>query len=498
MRKIINQKLMIDTYFRDKSIVSHNIESFNKFVKRGIQRIVNEIGEIYPNILPPNTEELKIKFGKVWVEKPSTREADGTRRMILPMEARLRDITYDAPIMLEMSFEKDGIESEKKAVQIGSLPIMVKSEFCNLHGKPKEKLIEYGEDPYDPGGYFIINGTERVIVIMEDLAPNKVFVEKQTGPLPWVAKIFSEDEQMQRVPHLIEKAKDGMIYVTFTRLNNIPFVLLLKALGLESDKEIIDAIEPDEKTMNDLYINLYETGDVKTMYDALEIIGKRLGAQGRERRIARAEEMIDRFFLPHVGHGKEDRIAKAYLLAKAVKKLIKISNGDLNEDDKDHYSNKRLRLCGDLLANLFRHSFRILVGDIMYNFERLVKRGKLPSLQAITRSQLLTSRIRSALATGEWVGGRHGISQHLERANHFATISHLGRVVSSLTSSRENFEARDLHPTHWGKLCACETPEGPSLGLRKNLALTCEISTECDVEDKKIVEQLASLGLKRI
>jgi DNA-directed RNA polymerase beta subunit len=105
----------------------------------------------------------------------------------------------------------------------------------------------------------------------------------------------------------------------------------------------------------------------------------------------------------------------------------------------------------------------------------------------------LTSRLRSALATGEWIGDRHGISQHLDRLNYFATLSHIRRVVSLLTSSRENFEARDLHPTHWGKLCTSETPEGVNVGLRKNLALTCEISIEPEMSEKEIITKLKAV-----
>ena len=101
------------------------------------------------------------------------------------------------------------------------------------------------------------------------------------------------------------------------------------------------------------------------------------------------------------------------------------------------------------------------------------------------------------MATGEWVGGRHGVSQHLKRNNFVDTVSHLRRVVSSLSSARENFEARDLHPTHWGNLCASETPEGQNVGLRKTLAITCEISTAVTQEiNNKILESIKRIGLK--
>jgi len=497
---LINHKDLLRAYFREKSIVEFNIESFNKFINERMQVVVDEVGKLTPDILPPNVSDFEIVFGKVWVEKPLIREADGTKRPILPIEARLRDLTYEAPIMLEMFYKKDGVEGEKKVIHIGNMPIMVKSDPCYLKGLSREELINNGEDPMDPGGYFIINGTERVVVIIEDLAPNRIFVEEQKiGPYPYIVKIFSEDDQL-RIPHLIQKSRAGLINVTFTRVNKAPAMLLLKALGLDNDKEIVSAIQPNERMMSDIYINLYKVAEIKNQKQALIALGKKLGAtQTEEKMINKALTMIDKFLFPHIGHDESSRMLKAYYLAKCIRKLLQLSYNIIKEDDKDHYMNKRLRLCGDLMESLFRFSFRILVGDMKYNFERLVKRGKLPSLQAITRSQLLSSRIKSNLATGEWVGGRHGVSQHLSRCNFVDTVSHLKRVVSSLTSSRENFEARDIHPTHWGKLCAYETPEGPPVGLRKYLGITCEISTNVPKEEnEKIVEALKNSGLEQI
>jgi len=490
--------LLLTKYFENRGLVGHSIESFNKFLSVGMQRIVDEVKEIIPDIIPERVRELKIIFGKIRVETPYIREADGTRRRIMPMEARLRNLTYAAPIMLEMKMIRDGIETEKSTIQIGELPILLKSNNCYLKGLTVQELIENKEDPTDPGGYFIINGTERVIVIIEDLAPNRLFVEdkKTTGPYPWVAKIFSEDGQY-RIPHLFEKGKDGVIYLSFTRLKRIPVVYLMKALGLVNDKEIADAINVNKEMQGDLYINLYKTSEIDTQKKALMIIGKKLGVtHSEERAIERAGEMIDKFLFPHIGKNARDRKKKAFFLGRSIKKLLLVSYGLLKPDDKDHYANKRLRLPGDMMETLFRYSFRMLVGDMKYNFERLVKRGRIPSLGSITRARLLTSRIKSALATGEWVGGREGVSQHLDRVNHYSMISHLRRVVSLLTSSRENFEARDLHPTHWGRLCVSETPEGPNVGLRKNLAVTSEISTEPEIEENDLIKIFKKNGMK--
>ena len=164
------------------------------------------------------------------------------------------------------------------------------------------------------------------------------------------------------------------------------------------------------------------------------------------------------------------------------------------EDDKDHYMNKRLRLSGDLMADLFRVNFKVLVGDILFNFQRIIKRGKLPSLRVIIREKLLTSRIHSSMATGEWVGMRQGISQRIQRCNFLEMLSHLQRVASPLSASQENFEARALHSTHLGRLCPIETPEGTNIGLRKNLALMCIVTPAADEE--AVLNAARSLGLR--
>ena len=100
------------------------------------------------------------------------------------------------------------------------------------------------------------------------------------------------------------------------------------------------------------------------------------------------------------------------------------------------------------------------------------------------------------MATGEWVGGRQGVSQRMDRNNFLAMVSHLQKVVSPLSSSQENFNARALHCTHIGRLCPSETPEGTNIGLRKNLAMLCSISQSVDTDD--VLEKIKNMGLKEI
>jgi DNA-directed RNA polymerase beta subunit len=464
-----------------------------------MQNVVDEIKKISLDIKPEGYETYEIEFGDIWIEEPVIREADGSTRKIFPIEARIRDLVYEAPIYVKMTVIADGVRDEEATVHLGNMPIMIKSDYCYLKNKARKELIDTGEDPTDPGGYFIINGTERAIIIVEDLAPNKLFVQHNPhGKYEYIGKIFSE-RKGYRIPHEIVRSKQSMVYINFTRLREIPFVVLMKALGVVKDKTIAKLVSEREDLYNDIYINLYDAQEIKTQEDALKYIARKAKITfiEEDKRNERILRIIDKYFLPHIGSTAEKRNLKAHYLGKCIRKLLLVSNGELPLDDKDHYSNKRLRLAGDLMETLFRSSFRMMVSDIKYNYERLIKRGRIPSLQGVTRSKILTSRLRSSLATGNW-GSREGISQRLDRLNHFATISNLRRVVSLLSSSRENFEARDLHPTHWGKLCTSETPEGQNVGLRKNLAITSEISSEESMSFEEVMPALKELGVKML
>src|SRR3989344_110412 len=164
-------KTLLGSFKNSVGFIDHQVKSFNEFIDLHIQKIIDEIGEI--QLETPELAEFKIKLGKVRLPKPNVKEADGATRVITPFEARMRDLTYASPIFVEMIPIINGVEQEPQEVKLGDLPIMVKSRLCTLDGLSSEQLVEEGEDPNDPGGYFIINGTERVIVMVEEVLSNR-------------------------------------------------------------------------------------------------------------------------------------------------------------------------------------------------------------------------------------------------------------------------------------------------------------------------------------
>ena len=489
-------RTLIQKYFDEQSFVGSDIESYNFFMEKELNKIIEENKEIVPTIIPHNIDDFKIKLDKIWSVKPEITEADGSKRNIFPVEARLRKLTYSAPTFIEVSAHINGVQRESFTTQIGNIPIMLKSKLCHLYNLSRQELIDKGEDPDEPGGYFIINGTEKVLITIEDLASNRFLVEKhKSGTSEYVGKLFSEYGSF-KIPHTMEKLKDGIFYLTFTRVRKIPIVVVIKALGLLKDEEITKFIS-EKVQYDEVIINLIEFSSIKTEEEALDFIAKKVGVtQSKEVRTERMREILDKYLMPHLGIKKEDRIFKAYNLCKMIKKFLKVSRGKLNTDDKDHYMNKKLKLSGDLLADLLRLNLKVLIGDLLYNFQRMVKRGKFPTIKNLIRDKLLTQRIYSSMATGNWVSGRKGISQRIQRLNYLEMLSHLQRVVSPLSASQENFDARELHSTHLGRLCPIETPEGTNIGLRKNLSLLCSISNESD--EDSVIKQLKNFGLKAI
>jgi len=454
--------------------------------------------------------------------KPIVREADGSQSFLYPSEARLRNLTYSAPIQLEMTLVKSRVMTETvdgkevpvmeevkgetvpKRVEIredpvittiGQLPIMIGSKACNLHGLTDDERIQFGEDPLDPGGYFIVNGTERVLMTLEDLASNKIMTEytERYNEKIYVAKVFSQ-YRGYRALVVVERNRKNLLEVTFPSVaGHLNFVDLMRSLGVVSDMDIVNVVSKDEDKLTFLLQNL-EDGECNTVEEGVMYVGRKLAPnQTRDYQKKRAEFVLDNYLLPHLnylmppelkegdpGHREkveEVRLAKAHFLGRMAEACFDLVLKKRRIDDKDHYSNKRLKLAGDLMEDLFRISLNRLTRDVKYQLERAKMRHRDLSIQTAVRADVLTERLLHPLATGNWVGGRTGVSQLLDRIDHMAVLSHLRRVISPLSRSQPHFEARDLHPTQWGRICPSETPEGPNCGLVKNFAQLVEIST---------------------
>ncbi|MFZ2498534.1 MAG: DNA-directed RNA polymerase subunit B'' [Methanosarcina sp.] len=490
----LESNILSQAYFTRDKIVQHHIDSFNKFIDFGLQKIIDE-----QRIIETDIEDTYLKLGKIRVEHPVVKEADGAIEKLYPNEGRLRNLSYSGPLYLEMSVVKEGIESEVMEAKIGQLPIMIKSKICNLLGLSETEKVRYGEDPLDPGGYFIIGGTERVVMTLEDLAPNKILVEygERYGDDIEVAKVFSQ-KRGYRALVIVERGRKSLLEVSFPSISGrVFFITLMRALGIVTDEDIVNAVSSDPEIIKFMLENL-EEAEVESQEEAIEKIGARVAAgQAKEYQIKRANYVIDRYLFPHLGNDMRDRVSKAHFLARMAESCFELALKKRSEDDKDHYANKRLKLAGDLMEDLFRVSFNRLARDIKYQLERANMRNRELNVATIVRADVLTDRLQHPLATGNWVGGRTGVSQLLDRNDYISTLSHLRRVISPLSRAQPHFEARDLHATQWGRLCPSETPEGPNCGLVKNFAEMVELSTGIE-ETEGMKKILYDLNVERV
>ena len=527
---------IIETFFRERSLVNHQIASYDDCLPKGdgrdcrFEKIVRNIrigtdevveddegGLVKLDVLD---NEISVRMKNLTLGPPTIREANGANNEdATPLECRLRKLTYSSPIFLDFTIHREDHPTPIKEdrVQVGNLPIMVRSERCNLNqahidqnrnlnpGMSEEDREVYmsllkkkGEDPFDPGGYFIINGTERVLISMEDLAPNRVTVEmnKRYTRMTEVAKIFSQRDGVRK-PLTVEKRKDGMLMVKISSAGAqvIPAVLLMRALGINSDEEIFASIAAHKDSFKYVVANINHVRDpetkdaygVETHEEALAWLEKKFAAgQQKEYREQRVNNLMDKELLPHLGDQPEHRMKKAVFLGRIVRQVLEMAITDRKPNDKDHYANKRVRLAGDLIEDLFRVSMTQLARDLKYQLERHHNRKRELKINSCLRPDVLTSKIMHALATGNWVGGRTGVSQLLDRTTYISALSHMRRVTSPLVRSQPHFEARDLHPTQWGRLCPNETPEGQNCGLVKNAAQMIDVSeavSEVDVKE---------------
>ncbi|MEC9332970.1 MAG: DNA-directed RNA polymerase subunit B, partial [Candidatus Thermoplasmatota archaeon] len=528
----MNNRELIKSFFKSRStagpsaaLVNHQLGSFNDFLPHDknpapwMQRVVDNIsvgadesrrGAIR---LELGDLDVVVDLGKIRIGRPVVYEANGSQTESIPMMARLRNMTYSAPIYLNFTVIEEGMEIEEVEEEIGNLPVMVKSMLCNLHrhylsGEEssddvyKEALKAKGEDPQDPGGYFIVNGTERVLVCLEDLAPNRVMVEseqryqRQTE----LAKVFSQREGFRALT-VVEKKKDGILQVSIpVASGQVPLAVLMMALGMESADDIMQSITTDPQMQNLILANIEEihsTEGIYTTQEALEYMERRFAAgQSKEYRKKRISYILDNTLLPHLSTTYEARLKKAVFLGRMAREVLELNRGERKPDDKDHYANKRLKLAGNLMEELFRSGLQALLNDMKYQMERSYSKRKENRVHHAVRRDVLTNKIMHAMATGNWTGGRAGVSQLLDRTCNMATLSHLRRVISPLTRSQPHFEARDLHPTQFGRLCPNETPEGQNCGLVKNLALMVDVSE--NLPDSEIREILDGLDIHPI
>jgi len=495
-----------------------------------------------PSAPPAREVEVCVEFANVEIRKPTIFENNGAVLPMYPNDARLRNMTYSSPVYVSViatytmrtppphgsppGTEPTVTVSRRTLphVQIGRIPIMVGSSFCLLSDTPEKTPKELGECSEDVGGYFIIQGGERVIISQERMSENVPFVfrnnkvRNKESEVIDVKSIGPDNEGMPKslsvkiVQHGKNSINPEHIIVTCPRIKaEIPLFTMFRALGILSDKEIIELIcgpiEGDDVPYAMFFQEcIEEAGDVTTQEKAHEWLAANLGSGGGSResysantlqtnkppKVTTIKEVLAEECLPHIG-GASMMFEKACYLGLITKKVLEVFKGKEKPDDRDAYPNKKVELPGNLMGNLFRYLFGTkVIKDLKTNLTKEIHNGFWKSsgkvediinnsnIYKLIKSPIVTIGLKSSLATGNFVGGKMGnkagISQVLNRQTFASSLSHLRRLSTPMEKTGKLLEPRKLHNTQFGFVCTAETPEGHAVGVVKNASSTASVS----------------------
>lgn len=508
--KIEDKWELLPAFLQVKGLVKQHIDSFNYFVETDLQQIVKANNRVTSDIDP----HFYLEYTDIYVGRPERNESNSTQRAgFYPQECRLRDMTYSAPIYVNVLYYRGGRQVRRKGVSIGKLPIMLRSNKCWLLDQSEKQLAAMNECPLDPGGYFVVKGTEKVILVQEQLSKNRIILEADTKKGTVSASVTSSTHERKSKSYV--HTKHGKIYLKHNSIReDIPIVIVFKALGVQADKEILQLVAGNEEVYNDLFaINLEEAAraGVYTKLQALNYIGSRVKLNRKPTMVRRptyedALDVLANVVMAHVPVERLNFRPKAIYIATMVRRVLMCMQNDKLVDDRDYVGNKRLELAGQLLALLFEDLFKKFNHDLKLNIDKILKKpNRTEQFDAYNQlsfhNEAITTGFVRAISTGNWSLKRFkmeraGITHVLSRLSYIAALGMMTRISSQFEKTRKVSGPRALQPSQWGVLCPSDTPEGEACGLVKNLALMTHITT--DVEEEPIHRVVFMLGVEDI
>jgi DNA-directed RNA polymerase II subunit RPB2 len=510
---------MNDTANGVSPLLRHQITSYDKFLKEGIDNVIQGCSPIVQEIYEDNGCKIRIEmsFDNIRLKKPIITEKNGFTRPMYPNEARLRNDTYAAKTettihnKVIVSFpgcEPTIHESIVPRVSIGSIPIMIGSCACSLMDMTPKERREKGECTYDDGGYFIINGGERVIMSQEMITENQLFIFQggRGSRYLYLGELKSAPEEKEGfvrgycIKLMKTKDKGNVLRVNIPKIRmDIPLVTLFRAIGIYTDEQIVRMVIGDIKHENaSVYWKLFkpsmvEAENIHTELQALESLAGNTSLTSKvplADRIEFVRKILRDDFLPHLG---TNPTKKGWFMGYSAMRILRCSIDLEGYDDRDSYTNKRAELSGTLMTRLFYQYWSSkMVRDIRSAVQKELTSGawratrnykdvvNATNIFKIIRTTTIDAGLKYSLATGNFgmknTIGKVGVSQVLTRLNRNSMMSHLRRLSTPLEKSGKLVAPRKLHPTCWGIVCPSETPEGESVGVVKNLSVMCIIT----------------------
>lgn len=519
---------VIDTYFRDnpRALVQHHLNSFNDFFGGGIQRIMKERNPIrimkqQDTVSKEFRLRCEIYLGgkngeKIYFGKPVIYD-DERAHFMYPNEARLRNMTYGVTIHYDIEVDyfymnDDGTTTELndtiEKVLLGRFPIMLMSNLCILNGLEPRVRFNMGECRNDHGGYFIIDGKEKCIISQEKFADNMLYVrDKGNEVYSHSAEIRSVSEDASkpvrtvgvRIVRPSAKYTNNQIVVSVPNVRKpVPLFILMRALGIESDREIIRYCLLDMEKYShlvDLFIpSIHDAGLLFTQDQCIKYI-KTL-TKGHT--VSTVMDVLMNYFLPHVGELNFQE--KAYFVGYMVRELLLVFIGEKKATDRDNFKFKRIEVSGSLLYDLFKEYYSLqqkqifqLIdkeyffhqGEYSRDFDGWIKLIK-GNYKEYVKDRVVETGFRKAFK-GNWGSTSHtkrdGVVQDLNRLSFNSFISHLRKLNLPLDASAKVIGPRMLHSSQWGIIDPVDTPDGANIGLHKHMAICAHISSGCSAKD---------------
>ncbi|CAH0557616.1 unnamed protein product [Brassicogethes aeneus] len=503
IKEIEEKWKLVPAFLKVKGLVKQHIDSFNYFINVEIKKIVEANNKVTCDADPL----FYIKYTNVYVGTPDVDEGFNISKPTTPHECRLRDMTYSAPISVDIEYTRGTDRVSKTGLLIGRMPIMLRSSNCVLSNKSEFQLAKMNECPLDPGGYFVVKGQEKVILIQEQLSKNRMIVEE--GKFGIQCQVTSSTHEKKSRTLVFSKGnKYYMGHNIFT--DPIPVSIIFKAMDVIADREICELIGiPD---IHKLTPTLEECHNLKiyTQEGALRYLGAKLVAKRYVTAVSKvktpldeARDLLATTVLAHVPVEKFNYRQKAIYLGLMVKRVIEASTDNKFLDDRDYYGNKRLELAGSLLSLMFEDVFKRFNWELKATAEKTIPKIRATQFDVVKymRSDLITSCLVFAISTGNWTIKRFrmerlGVTQVLSRLSYISALGMMTRVNSQFEKTRKVSGPRSLQPSQWGMLCPSDTPEGEACGLVKNLALMTHITTE--VDEYPLIRLANNAGLQDI
>lgn len=519
--KLLEEKeKLVPAFLEIKGLVKQHIDSFNHFINVDIKKIVQAnklvlsdadplfylkytdvtVGKLFGVVvvcfvkIQRSTSRFNIKQFTI-TGTPDIENGFKNSKTTTPHECRLRDITYSAPITVAIEYTRGSSRIIRKDILIGRMPIMLRSSNCVLTNKSEFEVSKMNECPLDPGGYFVVRGQEKVILIQEQLSWNKMITEEFNG----VIQCQVTSSTSERKSRTVVLSKHNKFYLKHNSMSDeIPIVVIFKAMGIISDQEIMALIGTDVDTQNRFAASLLEVHNLKifTQQRALAYMGSKLVAKRFQTATSKyktaadeARDLLVTTILQHVPVTNFNFQMKSVYVALMVRRVIAAELDHSTCDDRDYYGNKRLELAGSMIALMFEDLFKMMNHNLKTIADKNIPKVKAALFDVVKHmgSSTITNGLESAIASGNWSikrfrMDRQGVTQVLSRLSYISALGMMTRVNSQFEKTRKVSGPRSLQPSQWGMLCPSDTPEGEACGLVKNLALMTHVTTEVDEE----------------